>query len=778
MTCEIKKERKYLFVFLLAFAISFIMFIPFVIYDRGMFLFYGDYNVQQIPFYKLCVDAVRSGNVWYSFKTDLGSGFLGAYSFYTLGSPFFYLACLFPASISQYLMAPLFCLKFSVAAVTSYGFIKRFTKNSDYAVIGALLYAFSGFNVYNIFFNHFNDVTALFPLMLIALDELVENNRRGVFALTVTLMAVLNYFFFFGQVIFLFIYFFIRVFSKGYNDFKWNKIIPIAIESVIGVGIAAAFMLPSVMFILGNPRTDNTFLGMNAFVYGYEQRYLNIIQSFFFPPDLPARPNFFSEANAKWASLSLYLPLFSVTGVLIFIRNNRGHFLRRTMITLLVMAMIPIANSSFYAFNTSYYARWFYMLILLMSVATAISLERYVDELHIGIKQTLFITLLFCIIGIFPKMVDNEVKWFSIPPYPERFWAYVAISILSLTLLTLALILYKNNKEQFTKAISFALVGVILLYSIVFIALGKSHSYESDFVIDTCINGADNIDLEDDSFFRVDEYEGMDNTTLFWGYNSVRFFHSCVSTSIMEFYPTVGVKRDVSSKPDVKLYTLHSFLSVKYLFANAEKDKEPDTQGLLYHSIQNGFNVYENENFINMGYTFDKYITETEYYDLDESSREKLLVKAIVLNDEQVEKYGKYYTHLNTLYNDYSYSDFKEQCKLRNDNSCYEFKETKRGFTANINSDKESLLFFSVPYDEGFKAFVNGKETEIEKVTIGFSAVPITEGENEIEFVYTPTGLKTGCIITVISVLCYLGYLTISKKRKDKEVLDVIFAQE
>ncbi len=777
MTSIIRKERKYLFVFLLALSISLIMFIPFVIYDRGMFLFYGDYNVQQIPFYKLCVDAVRSGNIWYSFKTDLGSGFLGSYSFYTLGSPFFYIACLFPASISQYLMAPLFCLKFSVAAVTSYAFIKRFVKNSDYAVIGALLYAFSGFNVYNIFFNHFNDVTAFFPLMLIALDELVENNRKGVFALTVTLMAVINYFFFFGQVIFLFVYFFIRVFSKGYENFKWNKIISIATESVIGVGIAAVFLIPSVLFIIDNPRTDNTFLGMSAFVYGYEQRYLNILQSFFFPPDLPARPNFFSEANAKWASLSTYLPLFSVTGVLVFIRNNRGHFLRRCMITLLVMAMIPIANSSFYAFNTSYYARWYYMLILLMCVATAISLDKYTDELHIGIKQTLFITLLFCIIGIYPKMINNEVKWFSIPPYPERFWAYVAISLLSLTLLTLALILFKKDKEKLYKAVASSLVGVILLYSLIFIGLGKSHSYESDFIIDNCINGADKIDLEDDSFFRVDENEGMDNTALFWGYNSVRFFHSCVSTSIMKFYPTIGVKRDVSSKPDKKLYTLRSFLSVKYIFSNAEKE-EPEAKGLLYHSVQNGFNIYENENFINMGYTFDQYITETEYYDLDESSREKLLVKAIILTDEQADKYGKYYTHLDTVYNDYSYSDFEEQCKLRNENSCYEFTETKRGFTAKINSDKDTLLFLSVPYDKGFKAYVNGEETEIENVTIGFSAVTITEGENEIEFVYTPTGLKIGLVITVVSILCYLGYVTISKKRKEQDFLNVIIAAE
>ena len=81
----LKKDRRYRDVFLLSAAVSFLIFLPFLIYDKGIFLFYGDYNVQQIPFYQTAVEAIRSGNIFYSFKTDLGSGFLPSYSFYLLG---------------------------------------------------------------------------------------------------------------------------------------------------------------------------------------------------------------------------------------------------------------------------------------------------------------------------------------------------------------------------------------------------------------------------------------------------------------------------------------------------------------------------------------------------------------------------------------------------------------------------------------------------------------------------------------------------------------------
>ena len=100
-------------------------------------------------------------------------------------------------------MAPLLMLKFALTGVTGCAFLRRFVKNGHTAVFGGLLYAFSGFNLYNIFFNHFNEVVMLFPLLLIAMEELVVNRRRGLFALTVALCAIVNYYFFFGEVLFL-----------------------------------------------------------------------------------------------------------------------------------------------------------------------------------------------------------------------------------------------------------------------------------------------------------------------------------------------------------------------------------------------------------------------------------------------------------------------------------------------------------------------------------------------------------------------------------------------
>ena len=181
------QKEKLLSTFLISLFVAAAFFVPYMIIDKGYFIFYGDFNVQQIPFYQGCHQAIKEGNIFWSWTTDLGANFIGSYSFYLLGSPFFWLTLPFPNSFVPYLMGPLLILKFACAAVTAYLYIRRFTRTADAARLGGILYAFSGFSVYNIFFNHFHEAIIVFPLLLLSLELLITENRRFGFALTVCL---------------------------------------------------------------------------------------------------------------------------------------------------------------------------------------------------------------------------------------------------------------------------------------------------------------------------------------------------------------------------------------------------------------------------------------------------------------------------------------------------------------------------------------------------------------------------------------------------------------
>lgn len=98
--------------------------------------------------------------------------------------------------------------------------------------------------------------------------------------------------------------------------------------------------------------------------------------------------------------------------------------------------------------------------------------------------------------------------------------------------------------------------------------------------------------------------------------------------------------------------------------------------------------------------------------------------------------------------------------------SCYDFQIDNRGFTARSNLEEETLMFFSVPYDEGWSATVNGEEALIEKANIGFMAVRVPAGEAEIRFDYHTPGLKNGAIVSLCGLVVLGCYLFINKKAK------------
>ena len=738
------QKEKYLSTFFIALFVAAALFVPYMIMGEGYFTFYGDFNVQQIPFYMQCHKAVKSGNIFWSWTTDLGANFIGSYSFYLLGSPFFWLTIPFPNWMVPYLMGPLLILKFACAAFTSYFYIRRFTRTPQAARLGALLYAFSGFSIYNIFFNHFHEAIIAFPVLLLALEQLITENRRMVFALSVALCAVTNYFFFFGMVVFTVIYFFVRLFS-GDIKVKFSRFIVLIFEAVLGVCLSAFLLLPSILAIIDNTRVSSILLGWNAIMYGKEQIYGNIIECFFFPPDIPARPVFFPCAN-----LGGWLPLFSMTGVFVWFSQRKNHWLKRVIGICIFMAMVPFLNSAFYAFNTSYYARWFYMPILMMCLATVSLTEDNSVNWRSGYKWVFGITLaISLVIGFFPQE-DTEHKGkyiFGLYSQSEdgmyifRFWITCAVAILSLIILGMLLKVLKTDRRAFYRGATACVCIIAIVYGNIFIACGRSHSYEiKEVMIDKLIEGK--VDLEKSDNYRIDVYDGVDNTSMYLGYPGINAFHSVVPASIFEFYDYIGVERSVGSRPDTDQAAIRPLLSVKYLLNRKDEDAksfldeddEPKMPNYEYLKTDGGYYVYENKNYIPYGFSYDYYMSYAFCDEYSKSSRAAMMLKAILLTDEQIEKYKDILDNIENLEmppfggdetgTTLSQTDsaMEYDCEKLRETAAYSFKRDNTGFTADITRDKENLVFFSVPYDKGWSATVNGEPAEIEKVNAGFMA--------------------------------------------------------
>ena len=758
-----------------------IFFLPFYILDGGFFHYAGDFNSQQISFYRYMNGFVKGAGYpdstfagaprnTFSWATDLGSGVMNAYSFYLYGSPFFWLSVLLPQSWLPYMMVPLLVLKFGVAGGGAYLYLRRYVKNANYAVLGACLYALSGFAVYNVFFNHFVDVVALFPYLLWALDEAIYEDRHGLFAFWVAVNLLNNYFFFVGQVIFLCIYFVCKLTAKDFR-LTGRKFGHLLWESVLGVAMGCLLLFPAVLSLLQNPRTIDLSSGWGFLTYAKVQQYLAILLSWILPPDSPYLTSVWSEGVIKWTSMTAYLPLCSLAGAMAYWRSRKADSKKRIVAVCAVCALVPVLNSAFYALNSSYYARWYYMPTLILAAMTVNALEDPDIDLDAPARGIGWIMLATLVFAVVPVRDDTTETWsFGVLKNPGQFFAVLGFGLLGLMLYRVLCSKWRQD-SRFAQRMTAAVLVFGCAFTMVHIGIGKFGQWHTDS--DLVEQDTNALLLKNDlpeGDYRIDTYKIHDNIGMWLDKSCLQYFGSTAAPSILSFYPGLGVKRDVRSEPEITNYALRGLLSVEYLITTPEKresfEDEAD-EGWTYLADVDGYTLYHNDNYVPMGFTYDYYVTEATYQTSIKTLRSNLLMRALVLTDEDVAQYGKYLTELSEdMLNDLHYDSYTQDCADRRAHSCSVFQMNNAGFHAEITLDKPNLVFFSVPYDDGFTAYVNGEKTDILQVDEGLMAVLCPAGASSIDFVYQAAGLSTSRVVTAVAIPVWVVYVACFVRRK------------
>ena len=758
-----------------------IFFLPFYILDGGFFHYAGDFNSQQITFYRYMNGFVKGAGYpdsafagaphnTFSWATDLGSGVMNAYSFYLYGSPFFWLSVLLPQSWLPYMMVPLLVLKFGVAGGGAYLYLRRYVKNANYAVLGACLYALSGFAVYNVFFNHFVDVVALFPYLLWALDEAIYEDRHGLFAFWVAVNLLNNYFFFVGQVIFLCIYFVCKLTAKDFR-LTGRKFGHLLWESVLGVAMGCLLLFPAVLSLLQNPRTIDLSSGWGFLTYAKVQQYLAILLSWILPPDSPYLTSVWSEGVIKWTSMTAYLPLCSLAGAIAYWRSRKADSKKRIVAVCAVCALVPVLNSAFYALNSSYYARWYYMPTLILAAMTVNALEDPDIDLDAPARGIGWIMLATLVFAVVPVRDDTTETWsFGVLKNPGQFFAVLGFGLLGLMLYRVLCSKWRQD-SRFAQRMTAAVLVFACAFTMVHIGIGKFGQWHTDS--DLVEQDTNALLLKNDlpeGDYRIDTYKIHDNIGMWLDKSCLQYFGSTAAPSILSFYPGLGVKRDVRSEPEITNYALRGLLSVEYLITTPEKresfEDEADA-GWTYLADVDGYTLYHNDNYVPMGFTYDYYVTDATYQTSIKTLRSNLLMRALVLEDEDVKAYGQYLAELpDAMLDDLHYDSYTQDCADRRSHSCSVFQMNNAGFHAEITLDKPNLVFFSVPYDDGFTAYVNGEKTDILQVDEGLMAVLCPAGASSIDFVYQAAGLSASRVVTAVAIPVWVVYVAYFVRRK------------
>lgn len=80
-----------------------------------------------------------------------------------------------------------------------------------------------------------------------------------------------------------------------------------------------------------------------------------------------------------------------------------------------------------------------------------------------------------------------------------------------------------------------------------------------------------------------------------------------------------------------------------------------------------------------------------------------------------------------------------------------------RSFSAAYTAPTDENVFLSLPYDEGIQVTVDGKKVPVTHAFLGFCQFSLSKGRHQIDISYTPPGLKTGLLISVLALALALA---------------------
>ena len=779
-------------VFLLGLAAGFLSLAPAILPWGGRFVTRGDFIEQQLPFLLEAQRILRSGLNAYSFSTFLGAPALGSYAFYTLGSPFVWpLALLTPAQL-PYGIAVMAVLKHAFALLFAFLWLRRLLGRDQPALLCALLYAFSSFTVVNTQFYHFWEVIAFFPLILLGLEDAMDTHPHpGLLGLFCGLGTRTNYYFMFSSALLAGLYFLFRLASP---EWKKTRSVPrccaVIAECAIGCALSGVLLLPALRFMMQITRTgarDSALL----LAHYTPSALLERLRALLMPIESGVVHAWYGDAPS-WSSCAAHLPVFGLTGTLVFLSfPGEQRWLRRLLLLLALCSCVPVLCGAFALWSNLDYTRWWYGLSALQALATGYALCQSGDGGALlpgepALRQRWLRAFLLCSLlclalvlpGLLPAQPLEGASGGSglsarlaraVLNRRTRAFAPDAFRVLSLALALTggAVLLFLLIKRPGNRAaVALVALAACCQYS-AYIAVGDalipaggsepgSGRYTLRDIAEPTLSALELPAAE--GYVRIDYGTKLRNYGLIRGVSSLTCFQSLRSSTVGRFITAAGFGYDESTTitpPDAS-GALRAFLSVSEYHQTDPQDAVPE--GFVYDREENGFAVWRNPNAVPMGFLMTGVAPDFAVR-LSRASLGETLLNCAVL-DEAAMRLTDGLPEADPA----AFTDWQSAAAELRENACDSFRTRSDGFDAHIDAASPGLLVFTIPYDKGFTATVDGVPAAVIPCDLSFMAVRVEEGAHEISFTYRTRGLPEGILLSLLSAICLVLFVLLRKK--------------
>lgn len=201
--------------------------------------------------------------------------------------------------------------------------------------------------------------------------------------------------------------------------------------------------------------------------------------------------------------------------------------------------------------------------------------------------------------------------------------------------------------------------------------------------------------------------------------------------------------------------------SETYFYLNGRVSEQVEDQDQIWFVISSEANTYTGllrSTMNSYGLDRDEYLINTGY---SENGINSISIKwsnsgSIDLNElavycQPMTQYGQYIDALKT--------DVLENVEI-SDNKV----------SGTISLAESKLLALSIPYQNGWTAYVDGEKADIKNINVMYMGLELTPGEHTIELRFELPGLKRGMAVTAVSTVIFVALLIRDRRKKRKQM--------
>lgn len=360
-------------------------------------------NMQQVaPLYAHLWDWMHGkASLWFDWYTGFGTNVSMSISAFSMLSPFNLLLYLFPRTLILESISILTLVKMIFMAVAMYAYINKKYNSLSYnmKVVFSLMYTFCGYTVlYGSCFTPWMDIVALFPLLMLAYENMMQTGKKLFYIIMVAIIFIINYYLGAMSLVYIFLisgaYVLLMSKKEKIKEHAWN----LGIGTVAGLGLSCFVLVPVMMQLSGSQRGGSG--------QGIVSQYIGWIKSAIISDGQMA-------AFQRW--MMLYGMAFAAAVIIMGLKKFKEEKNTiRYMISLLLISLLPIVVEGinlmwhFGSYN-GYTLRNGYIVAFTLITVAAYFAQRMFEEVTADKKQLVKQLVIFVVAAAVYAVIYNII---------------------------------------------------------------------------------------------------------------------------------------------------------------------------------------------------------------------------------------------------------------------------------------------------------------------------------------------------------------------------------